>query len=129
LLHHLSFILICFVVSHDPANDGSVFTAFIAGFALCLSIIAVPGAQNVFLLREGIRHAGESRRHAIVLAVVCLVSDIVLISAGVGGFGVAVQHVPWLLDAARWAGVVFLAGYGLLAAARAVRGGSGIDAG
>lgn len=106
-----------------------MFTAFLAGLGLCLSIIAAPGAQNVFLLREGIRHAGESRRHAIALAAVCLASDVVLIGAGVGGFGVVMQHAPWLLGAAKWAGVVFLAGYGLLAAIRAARGGGKIDAG
>lgn len=103
--------------------------ALLAGFGLCFSIIAVPGAQNVFLLREGIRRAGEGRRHAILLALVCLASDVVLISAGVAGFGAAVDAAPWLFDAARWAGVVFLAGYGLLAAWRAIRGtASGIDA-
>ena len=102
--------------------------AFLAGLGLCLSIIAAPGAQNVFLLREGIRHAGSGRRHAIALAAVCLASDVVLISVGVGGFGVVVEQVPWLFDAARWAGVVFLGGYGLLAALRAYRGGATIDA-
>lgn len=100
-----------------------MLTAFLAGFGLCFSIIAVPGAQNVFLLREGIRRAGESRRQAILLAAVCLASDVVLISAGVAGFGAAVEAAPWLFDAARWAGVVFLAGYGLFAAFRAIRGG------
>lgn len=100
-----------------------MLTALLAGLGLCLSLIVAPGAQNVFLLREGIRHAGDSRRHAIVLALVCLASDIVLIAAGVGGFGVVVEQVPWLFDAARWAGVVFLAGYGLLAAWRVIRGG------
>lgn len=104
-----------------------MLTALLAGLGLCLSLIAAPGAQNVFLLREGIRRAGESRRHVIVLAIICLACDIVLISAGVGGFGVVVAEVPWLFDAARWAGVVFLAGYGVIAAWRAVRGGAAID--
>lgn len=98
-----------------------MLTALLAGIGLCLSIIVAPGAQNVFLLREGIRHASEGRRHAIVLAVICLTSDIVLISAGVGGFGYVVENVPWLFDVARWAGVLFLTGYGLFAAFRVVR--------
>ncbi|MGO1879132.1 MAG: LysE/ArgO family amino acid transporter [Microbacterium gubbeenense] len=106
-----------------------MLTALPAGLGLCLSIIAAPGAQNVFLLREGIRHAGGGRRHALALAAVCLASDVVLISVGVGGFGVVVEQVPWLFDAARWAGVVFLAGYGMLAAIRAVRGGEAIETG
>ncbi|WP_105566653.1 LysE/ArgO family amino acid transporter [Microbacterium halophytorum] len=106
-----------------------MLTSPLAGLGLSLSLIAAPGAQNVFLLREGIRHASGGRRHAIVLALVCLASDVVLISAGVAGFGAAVEAVPWLFDAARWAGVVFLAGYGLFAAWRAIRGtGEAIDA-
>lgn len=108
---------------------GSVFIAFLAGLGLCLSIIAAPGAQNIFLLREGIRRAGSHRRHALALAAVCLASDVVLIAVGVAGFGMVVEQVPWLFDAARWAGVVFLGGYGLLAALRAHRGGATIDAG
>lgn len=106
-----------------------MFTALLAGLGLCLSIIAAPGAQNVFLLREGIRHSDGTTRHPIVLAIICLACDVVLVSAGVGGFGIVVEEVPWLFDAARWAGVVFLAGYGLLAAWRAFRGGSAIDVG
>ena len=103
--------------------------ALLAGFGLGLSLIVAPGAQNVFLLREGVRHATSSRRHAVVLAMVCFACDIVLISAGVAGFGAAVEAVPWLFDAARWAGVTFLAGYGLFAAWRAIRGGGdAIDA-
>lgn len=100
-----------------------MLTALLSGLGLCLSLIAAPGAQNVFLLRQGIRHAGAGRRHAIVLALVCLACDVVLITAGVAGFGVVVESAPWVFDAARWAGVVFLAGYGVLAAWRAVRGG------
>nr|WP_051172545.1 LysE/ArgO family amino acid transporter [Microbacterium indicum] len=98
-----------------------MLTALFAGIGLSLSLIVAPGAQNIFLLREGIRHAGDGRRHAIVLALVCLASDVILISAGVAGFGAVVERVPWLFDVARWAGVVFLAGYGLMAAWRVVR--------
>jgi L-lysine exporter family protein LysE/ArgO len=98
-----------------------MLTALLAGIGLCLSLIVAPGAQNVFLLREGIKHSADGRRHVIVLAVICLVSDIVLISAGVGGFGVVIEQVPWLFD--------FLSGYGLLAAIRVFHGGSAIDSG
>ncbi|WP_221585656.1 LysE/ArgO family amino acid transporter [Microbacterium sp. G2-8] len=98
-----------------------MLTALLAGFGLCLSLIVAPGAQNVFLLREGIRHAREGRRHAIILAAVCLASDVILISVGVAGFGVIVEHAPWVLPAAKWAGVAFLAGYGLFAAWRTIR--------
>jgi len=106
-----------------------VLTSLLAGIGLCFSLIAVPGAQNVFLLREGIRRAGERRGAMIALAVACLASDVVLISAGVAGFGVVMESAPWVFGAAKWAGVVFLAGYGLFAAWRAIRGtGEAIDA-
>ncbi|WP_110590348.1 LysE/ArgO family amino acid transporter [Microbacterium suaedae] len=104
-----------------------MLTALLSGLGLCLSLIAAPGAQNVFLLRQGVRHAHAGYRHAVVLALVCLACDIVLISAGVAGFGAVVESAPWVFDAARWAGVLFLSGYGLLAAWRAVRGGDAID--
>lgn len=106
-----------------------MLTALFAGIGLCLSLIVAPGAQNVFLLREGIKHSDSGRSHAIWLAVICLASDAVLISAGVGGFGIVIDQVPWLFDVARWAGVAFLSGYGLLAAVRVFQGGSAIDPG
>ncbi|MFL0410775.1 LysE/ArgO family amino acid transporter [Microbacterium paludicola] len=93
-----------------------MLTAFFAGLGLCLSLIIAPGAQNVFLLRMGVQ-----RRHVIALAVTCLVSDAILITAGVAGFGVVVEHLPWLFELVRWGGVVFLAAYGLMAAWRALR--------
>ena len=105
-----------------------MLTALFAGIGLCLSLIVAPGAQNVFLLREGIKNA-DNRRHGLILAAVCLASDVILISAGVGGFGIVIEQVPWLFDVARWAGVTFLIGYGLLAAIRVFRGGSAIDSG
>ena len=93
-----------------------MLTALLAGLGLCLSLIIAPGAQNIFLLRMGVR-----REHGIALAVTCLLSDAVLITAGVAGFGVVVEHLPWLFELVRWGGVLFLAAYGLSAAWRALR--------
>jgi L-lysine exporter family protein LysE/ArgO len=93
------------------------FTVLVAGFGLGLSLIVAIGAQNVFVLRQGIR-----REHVFVVATICAVSDAVLIAAGVGGMGAALQAAPWLIGVARWAGAAFLVGYGLLAARRAWRG-------
>ncbi len=89
-----------------------------AGFGLGFSLIVAIGAQNVFVLRQGIR-----REHVIIVSVICAASDAVLIAAGVGGMGAALQAAPWLIGIARWAGAAFLVGYGLLAARRAFRGG------
>jgi L-lysine exporter family protein LysE/ArgO len=93
------------------------FPALVAGLGLGFSLIVAIGAQNVFVLRQGIR-----REHVFVVATICAVSDALLIAAGVGGMGAALQAAPWLVGVARWAGAAFLVGYGVLAARRALRG-------
>lgn len=91
---------------------------FLAGLGLGLSLIVAIGAQNVFVLRQGIR-----REHIVSVVLVCALSDALLIIAGVAGLGLVLEHMPWLLDTARWLGALFLVGYALLAARRAWRGG------
>jgi L-lysine exporter family protein LysE/ArgO len=93
-----------------------VLSTVLAGFGLGASLIVAIGAQNLFVLRQGMR-----REHAAAVATVCALSDALLIVLGVSGVGVIVQAVPWLLDAVRWAGALFLAGYAVLAARRAWR--------
>ncbi|MCY1064496.1 LysE/ArgO family amino acid transporter [Nannocystis sp. RBIL2] len=103
----------------------SMFAPTLSGFGLGLSLIVAIGAQNVFVLRQGVR-----REHLAAVVAICALSDIALIAAGIAGIGAALERMPWLLDVARWAGAAFLAGYGGLAARRAVRpGGSGLTAG
>lgn len=87
-----------------------------AGFGLGLSLIVAIGAQNAFVLRQGAR-----REHLVAVLLVCIASDVVLIHAGVAGFGTILAHAPWAITLFRWFGVVFLVGYGLLAAKRAWR--------
>ena len=89
---------------------------FLAGLGLGFSLIIAIGAQNLFVLRQGIR-----REHVFGVAAICSVSDVLLILAGVSGIGAAVAAAPWLVGAVRWAGAVFLVGYGVLAARRAIR--------
>ncbi|MGF2950257.1 LysE/ArgO family amino acid transporter [Microbacterium alcoholitolerans] len=97
---------------------------FLAGLGLGLSLIIAIGAQNVFLLRQGLR-----REHVLAVVLICAVSDAVLITAGVAGIGLLVQQAPWLVIVARWAGAVFLICYGALAARRAWLGtDQGLDA-
>ncbi|WP_350351482.1 LysE/ArgO family amino acid transporter [Microbacterium sp. A8/3-1] len=93
----------------------------LAGLGLGLSLIIAIGAQNVFVLRQGIR-----REHVLAVVVICAVSDAVLIIAGVAGLGFVISAAPWLVVVARWAGALFLLTYGLLAARRAWRGGDGV---
>lgn len=93
-----------------------MLSSVLAGFGLGLSLIVAIGAQNLFVLRQGIR-----REHALAVAAVCAVSDAALIAVGVSGLGAILQAAPWLIGAARWGGAVFLVIYALLAARRALR--------
>lgn len=89
---------------------------FLAGLTLGLSLIVAIGAQNMFVLRQGLR-----REHVLLVAAICAASDAALIVAGVSGVRAATASLPWLLPAIRWGGAAFLVGYGLLAARRAWR--------
>lgn len=88
-----------------------------SGLSAGLSLIVAIGAQNAFVLRQGIQ-----RSHVALVVAVCAVSDLVLIGLGVAGIGVLLDRAPAALVVIRWAGVAFLCAYGALAARRAVRG-------
>ena len=90
--------------------------AVVSGLALGMGLIVAIGAQNAFVLRQGLR---GQRVGAVVL--VCALSDVLLIAAGVAGAGAVVQAQPVVLDVVRFGGAAFLAAYGLLAARRATR--------
>jgi L-lysine exporter family protein LysE/ArgO len=81
---------------------------YLSGFLTSLGLIVAIGAQNAFLLRQGLR--GE---HVFILASICALSDAVLISAGVAGFGAAMDFAPWLEPVMRLGGAAFVAIYGL----------------
>jgi L-lysine exporter family protein LysE/ArgO len=91
-----------------------VFGASIDGLLTGLSLIVAIGAQNAFVLRQGLR---QVRVGAVVT--VCTVSDFALIVAGVSGIGDVIHHAGWALIAVRWFGVAFLSWYGLSSAWRA----------
>ncbi|MET1036231.1 MAG: LysE family transporter [Arthrobacter sp.] len=91
-------------------------SAVVAGFGTGLSLIAAIGAQNAFVLRQGIR-----RRHVGAVVAVCILSDAALILAGAAGMGALVEAAPWALTAARVGGAVFLTGYAALALRRSLR--------
>ncbi len=88
----------------------------LAGLGLGLSLIVAIGAQNAFVLRQGLR-----REHVLVVVLICALSDAALIALGVGGAGVVFTALPWLVDVIRWVGAAFLTVYGILAARRALR--------
>ncbi|MGR3757715.1 MAG: LysE/ArgO family amino acid transporter [Tranquillimonas sp.] len=84
-------------------------SAAVAGFALGLSLILAIGAQNAYVLRQGLR-----RSHVLAVCLTCALSDAILITAGVAGFGWLVQSAPWLEPAMRWLGAAFLLVYGAM---------------
>ncbi|MGG8405483.1 LysE/ArgO family amino acid transporter, partial [Streptomyces sp. 12297] len=91
-----------------------ITAAAIAGFGTGLSLIVAIGAQNAFVLRQGVR------RHAVLAVVaICAVSDALLITLGVAGVGAAVTAWPAALTVVGLAGGAFLLTYGVLAARRA----------
>ena len=87
-----------------------------AGFGFGLSLIIAIGAQNAYVLRQGLR-----REHVLAVVLVCAASDAILIMLGVAGFGALMGRLPWLLATVRIGGAVFLLGYAVLAARRAMR--------
>ncbi|MEU3529595.1 LysE/ArgO family amino acid transporter [Streptomyces sp. NPDC038707] len=96
-------------------------TAAAAGFGTGLSLIVAIGAQNAFVLRQGVR------RHAVLTVVgICALSDAVLIALGVGGVGAVVVAWPGALRAVGVVGGLFLLCYGALAARRVLRPGTGL---
>lgn len=90
-----------------------------AGFLTGLSLIVAIGAQNAFVLRQGMR-----REHVLPVVAVCALADALLIGAGIAGLGALVTAHPATSEVVRYGGAAFLIGYGLLAARRALRPGA-----
>jgi L-lysine exporter family protein LysE/ArgO len=99
-----------------PTVDLVPVSSMLAGLGLGFSLIIAIGAQNLFVLRQGIR-----REHVFAVAAICALSDLALIIVGVSGVGAVLTAVPWLVEVVRWAGAAFLVVYGCLAARRAIR--------
>lgn len=91
-------------------------TAGLAGLGTGLSLIVAIGAQNAYVLRQGLR-----RQHVGVIVAICTVSDVALIAAGIGGLGALVRHWPHAVAIVAWIGGAFLISYGLRAAVRVLR--------
>jgi L-lysine exporter family protein LysE/ArgO len=93
-----------------------VLGAVLAGLGTALSLIIVIGAQNAFVLRQGILRA-----YVPAIVLICVVSDAALIAAGIAGIGALVRAFPLAIELVTIIGGLFLLGYGLLAARRALR--------
>ena len=99
-------------------TSSAVLLPLAAGFGLGLSLIVAIGAQNAFVLRQGIR-----AKHVLAVVLICALSDLVLVFLGISGVGLVIGRFPVALVVIRWLGAAFLVGYGLLAARRAFLGG------
>jgi L-lysine exporter family protein LysE/ArgO len=100
-------------------NPETFLTTALLGFGTSAALIIAIGAQNAFVLRQGL-----ARAHVLPVVLICALSDALLISAGILGLGALVQQHPALLALARWGGATFLLVYGFIAARRALRPGS-----
>jgi L-lysine exporter family protein LysE/ArgO len=90
--------------------------AFSTGFVLCATLIVAIGAQNAFVLRQGLR-----REHVLAVVIFCSVADLVLIAAGVSGLAALLGEAPVLTRSLTAAGLVFLTWYGIGALRRAFK--------
>ncbi len=91
-------------------------SAFGRGLGLGAGLIVAIGAQNAFVLRQGLKREGR-----LTVALVCTTCDAALIALGTGGFGDLIARAPWLTHLAAWTGALFLLFYGLGAFRRALR--------
>ncbi len=82
---------------------------FFAGFSLSLSLILAIGSQNAFVLKQGIK-----KQHVLLICTICALSDAILISLGIAGFGVIVNEHPSIEIYTRYGGALFLLVYSLL---------------
>ncbi|MFI5427745.1 LysE/ArgO family amino acid transporter [Aeromicrobium sp. UC242_57] len=96
--------------------DHDALIAALSGTGFGLSLIIAIGAQNAFVLRQGLR-----REHVVPVVAVCAISDVALIAAGIAGLGALLELAPWLIDVLRIGGAIFLLAYAALAARRAWR--------
>ena len=96
--------------------------AFTTGFALSFSLILAIGAQNAFVLRQGILGA-----HVFLICLVCAVSDGILMALGVGGFSALSDAIPGVARYMAWMGAAFLFVYGAMALRSAWTGGQHLD--
>jgi len=100
-----------------PSSDAfaAASSVFLTGLGLSLGLIMAIGAQNMFVLRQGLR-----REHVGVVVAVCTLLDMTLMSAGVAGLATSIAAMPRALDALGLAGALVLAVYGALALRRAL---------
>ena len=101
------------------ASSSSVMTAVLTGFGTGLGLIVAIGAQNAWVLRQGVR-----REHIGLVIAICALSDLVLITVGTGAIRIVTGLAPWVLEVLRWGGVVYLAVFAVSSFRSALRPGA-----
>jgi len=99
------------------------FPVFLAGLAMGLSLIVAIGAQNAFVLRQGLRN-----QHVFWVCFACALSDFILILLGVTSFAKIASLLPWLAPVMRYAGAAFLLWYGFKSLQAALRADAALTA-
>lgn len=94
-------------------------SAFFKGLGIGAGLIVAIGAQNAFVLRQGVQ-----RQYVLTSALICTLCDMLLIYAGVAGMGTLIAASPILLIVAQWGGAAFLAWYGVRSARAALAPGA-----
>ena len=77
--------------------------AYITGMLAGWSLIIAIGAQNAFVIRQGL-----TKKHVLITVLICVFGDVALIAAGVAGLGAVIQGLPWLLEVVRYLGCAYL---------------------
>ena len=104
-------------LANFPAfNPFAAFTAFLAGLSISAPLIIAIGAQNIFVLRQGLR-----REHVGAVVLTCALIDAALMTVGVSGLAATLGDQPAMLKALALAGAAFLIAYGAAAARRAFK--------
>jgi len=97
--------------------------AYFTGFGVSLGLILAIGAQNAFVLRQGLR-----REYVLTVVLICAISDAVLIAFGVSSFQQIVIYLPWIEPLVRYGGAAFLCIYGLRSMRAALLKNQGLQA-
>lgn len=106
-----------------PTADALSWSVFATGFGVSISLILAIGAQNAFILRQGLRG-----RHVLAVVLTCAISDAILICTGVFGGATITRILPGFAPAMTWLGAAFLIVYGALSLRSAWRGGHSLEA-
>lgn len=99
-----------------------MLATFLSGLGTGAGLIIAIGAQNAFVLRQGLL-----RQHVLPVVLVCIGGDILCICAGVAGMGALIRTNEWLLEFFRWGGALFLTVYGISAVRRAASGNGSME--